>query len=138
MNSVILFLIAVSVMMWILAFVLRFRYIANTLNKIKPVYIDGFLYVSLAVIMFYQTELGKDEAYKYFDPYFLYYTKEVLGGLGAGALALKLFRNTAYSDHQQNKKDEAVISSSREVENLNINGKSVVETKEKFESEKKP
>lgn len=67
--------------------------------SIKPVYTDGVLYVMIAVCGFLSTEAGSDAAYKYLNPYFLFWAKVIIGCLLAGATALKMFRSTSYSNH---------------------------------------
>jgi hypothetical protein len=72
----------------------------------KPVFIDGTLYVVIAVCGFVATMIGSDESYNRFSEQALYWGKLVNGSLLAGATALKMFRSTAYSDHVQSVKSE--------------------------------
>lgn len=65
-----------------------------------PMYIDGILYVAIALFTFLQTQFGGDEASKYITPVNLFWLKLVVGGLAASALALKLYRSTAFSDNK--------------------------------------
>ena len=74
------------------------RYFAG----IKPVTIDGALYVLIALFGAALAELTSDDAYKYCSPYVLYYLKFATKLGLAGATALKMFRSTAYSEHLAN------------------------------------
>jgi hypothetical protein len=60
----------------------------------------------IAVFGSMQTLLTSDDAYKYFNPYWLYYSKFVTAVALAAVSALKMFRSTSYSDHlnKQNEK----------------------------------
>lgn len=66
--------------------------------KGKAVWIDGTLYVCIAMFLALQTTFSSEEAYSYVNPYALFWLKAVLGTLGAGAGALKMFRSTTFSD----------------------------------------
>lgn len=74
---------------------------AKTAMTVPPVWIDGSLYVMMALTSFLGVTLSSDESYKYINPVFLYWLKMVIGGLDAMLLALKLFRSTTYGDHKQ-------------------------------------
>lgn len=65
----------------------------------KPVVIDGWLYVTIAVSGAVGTFLGSDECYKYVDAYIIFYTKCGSGLLLQAANALKMFRSTGYAQH---------------------------------------
>lgn len=67
--------------------------------SLSPVFVDGILYVSIAVFAFMQIYLSNDDAYKYVSAVFLFWAKYVIGTLAAAAGALKMFRSTTYSDH---------------------------------------
>ena len=72
-------------------------------GKIKfnatAVIIDGVLYVCIALFNFLETYFSSDESYKYISPWVLFWLKAIIGGLGAVAGALKMYRSTSYSDH---------------------------------------
>jgi hypothetical protein len=70
-------------------------------NKLKPVHVDGFLYVCIALFGSVQGGLT-DDAYKYLNPYTIFWIKYVATVLLACAGALKMFRSTTYSDHLNN------------------------------------
>lgn len=65
----------------------------------SPVFMDGLLYVLIAVFMFMQTYLSGDEAAKYIAAATIFWLKFIVGSLAAGVGALKMFRSTTYSDH---------------------------------------
>lgn len=68
--------------------------------KSKAVWVDGTLYVCIAVFLFLQGYFSSDESYKYVDPLALYWIKCAVGCGGAGAAALKMFRSTTFSDRK--------------------------------------
>lgn len=74
------------------------------LRLMKPVMLDGALYTSIAAFVFMQGYLSSDEAYKYCNPYILFWAKFFVGSIAAGAGALKMYRSNTYADHQR---DEA-------------------------------
>ena len=69
------------------------------MNRIKPVHIDGALYVAIAVFLAVQSYFTSEEAYKYVNPYAIFWIKGICAVVGAGAGALKMFRSRTYSDH---------------------------------------
>ncbi len=81
------------------------RWIVNAIDGIKSLmnipgmWIDGMLYVLLALTGFWMIFLGTDEAAKWVAPAVLFWTKGVIGSLDAGFLALKLYRSTAFAGH---------------------------------------
>jgi hypothetical protein len=56
-------------------------------------YTDATLYVSVAVFVFLQGVLSSEEAYKYCNPYLLFWCKAVVGSCAAGAGARKMYRS---------------------------------------------
>jgi hypothetical protein len=72
-------------------------------NKGKTVMIDGTLYVIIAGCAFLEAYFGSDMSYKYIEPYTLFWLKGSIGFIGATALALKMFRSTAFSDNKTEK-----------------------------------
>lgn len=80
------------------------NYIYAKFGSLKPVVIDGFLYVCIAMFGSIIGLMSTDEVYKYMNPYAVFYIK-ALSSIGlAGVSALKMFRSTSYSDHQADKK----------------------------------
>lgn len=78
--------------------------IQNYFAAIKPVTVDGFLYILIAVFGTVQGLMQSDETYKYMSPYVVFYIKFFSALLLAGATALKMFRSTSYSNHVAEKK----------------------------------
>lgn len=70
----------------------------------KPVVVDGWLYVTIAVSGAAMTYLGEDSSYKYLDPYFIFYAKGASGLILQAANALKMFRSTGYAQHLEAKR----------------------------------
>lgn len=73
-------------------------------STIPPVFIDGMLYVWIAVLTFIATQFSSDDAEKYVAPQVLFWFKMGLGATSTALVSLKMFRSTAYSDHQEEKK----------------------------------
>lgn len=71
----------------------------------RPVVMDGTLYVCIAVLVFWQMIFGGDEAAKYFTPGVLFFLKLFIGTLAVGCNALKSFRSTAFADHQKQQEE---------------------------------
>jgi hypothetical protein len=70
---------------------------------VRPVFMDGTLYVCIAVLVFWQMIFGGDEAAKYITPRLLFFLKFLIGSLAVGCNALKSFRSTAFADHRKEK-----------------------------------
>lgn len=71
------------------------------MKRVKPVHIDGTLYVSMAVFLAIQSYFTSEEAYKYVNPYAIFWIKGVCAVVGAAAGALKMFRSRTYADSQK-------------------------------------
>lgn len=76
------------------------------LLNVPPVMIDGLLYTLVAMFVAAQGIFTSEEAYKYVNPYALFWGKSTLAIFGAGLAALKMFRSTSYADHIKDKQDE--------------------------------
>jgi hypothetical protein len=83
-------------------------------------YIDGVLYVCIAVFTFLQTQFGGDEAAKYITPVDLFWLKLVVGALAAGALALKLYRSTAFADNKAAASVQKAIDTGAPVQTMTV------------------
>ena len=75
-------------------------------SGVKPVVIDGILYVLIAMFGSIIAAFTSDEAYKYCNVYFIFWTKTISEIGLAGVSALKMFRSTSYSDHLATKQVE--------------------------------
>lgn len=74
---------------------------------VKPVYIDGALYVALAFLGAIMITFNNDDVYKYVPyPRIVFWIKSVDEWLIATLTALKMFRSTAYAEHLANKQME--------------------------------
>jgi hypothetical protein len=77
---------------------------------VKPVILDGFLYVLIALFGGMEATFTSDEAFKYLNVYFIYYSKTIVVWLLEVVTAIKMFRSTSYSDHLAKvKTDQAII-----------------------------
>lgn len=70
----------------------------------KPVYVDGLLYVLIGLFGAMEATFNDDTAYKYFNPYVLYFCKNIIIWCLAIVSALKMFRSTTFSDHLEKQK----------------------------------
>lgn len=82
---------------------------------IPAVYWNGGLYVALAIVLFWQNELGSDEAGKFISLEVIWYLKIFVGTLGAGLLAIKLFMSNNYAEHQKEVKAEKEKTGNTEI-----------------------
>ncbi len=65
----------------------------------KPVTVDGFLWVAIALFTTMQSMLSNDDSYKYVDARFLFWAKFTVACGAASAGALKAFRSTTFAQH---------------------------------------
>lgn len=65
----------------------------------RPVTVDGFLWVSIALFTTMQSMLSNDDSYKYVNAQALFWMKFIVACLGASAAALKAFRSTTFAQH---------------------------------------
>lgn len=79
-------------------------YYIKGLFTLKPVVIDGILYVLIALFGGMEATFTSDEAFKYLNVYFIYYSKTVVIWLLEVVTAVKMFRSTSYGDHVANQK----------------------------------
>lgn len=75
--------------------------LVQRLMATPAVFIDGALYVGVAGFAFLQTVFGSDEAAKFIAPIVLFWLKTGVGTASASLLATKLYRSTAFADHQK-------------------------------------
>lgn len=81
----------------------KLRRIYETLNSVPAVFIDGCLYFFISIQTAVSLSLNSEEAYKYVNPFVLYWLKNSVAWGLAGCGAIKMFRSTSYSDHQDAK-----------------------------------
>lgn len=81
-----------------------FHRIQRYFSDIKPVWIDGSLYVALAFLGAIMITFNNDDVYKYFPyPVAVFWVKSIDEWTIAALTAIKMFRSTAYADHLDNK-----------------------------------
>lgn len=67
-------------------------------------FIDGLLYVTIAVLTVIQASLSSDDAAKYIEAERLFFAKMWIGAGNAAAVAAKMYRSTQFAEHQAEKK----------------------------------
>lgn len=77
------------------------RYFAS----IPPVFLDGCLYVMMAVTAVNAAMLASDNAAKFIAPFWLFVGLWINGAIDAALLALKMYRSTSFADHKQEKRE---------------------------------
>lgn len=82
------------------------RWASQYLGSIPAVFIDGFLYMLIAMFTFLQGYMSGDEAAKWVNPEVRFWMNCTIGSLAAACGAIKMFRSTSYSAHQDAKKEE--------------------------------
>lgn len=82
------------------------RAMARYFGGVSPVFVDGMLYVLIALFVFCQSYFGSDEAAKYVAPALLFWINGALGAGAAAVGALKMFRSSTYSDYLKQKQLE--------------------------------
>lgn len=75
-------------------------------SGVKPVWIDGSIYVMMAVTSANAGMLSSDNAAKYISAETLFYLLWVNIALDGALLALKMFRSTAFADHKLQEKND--------------------------------
>ena len=81
-----------------------FRWTANYLASIPPVFVDGALYVWIGVLTFLATQMSSDDAAKYVPAEGLFWIKTGIGTLSVAAVSLKMFRSSQYAEHVAERK----------------------------------
>jgi hypothetical protein len=74
----------------------------NYIEKPPPIpsaYIDGYLYVGIAIFGAAAASFATDEAAKYVSAQWLWYLRTGCSIVSAGLLALKMFRSTTFGQH---------------------------------------
>lgn len=90
-------MIWVGLVAWLVVLIKRARW--GALAGVPPVFLDGALWVVIAMGQAAQGELGSEAAFKYVDPNLLYWAKFSVNILTQGATGLKMFRSTSYGKH---------------------------------------
>lgn len=72
-------------------------------SSLSPAVIDGTLYTSWTMLTALLGVMSSEEAYKYVDPWVLFYSKAIMTCIVAGVGALKAFRSSTYADSKKGK-----------------------------------
>lgn len=75
------------------------------LTTIPAVFIDGVIYVVLAITSAWGTILTSDAAKLYMGAKIIFWISSANIIVSSALLALKMFRSTSFADHQKDKKD---------------------------------
>ncbi len=78
-------------------------------RSLPSVFIDGAIYVMLAIMTANAVMLASDNAFKYISGEMLFYITWSNAVINSGLLAAKMFRSTAFADHKQKEKDETAM-----------------------------
>lgn len=79
----------------------------KSLAQIPAVFTDGFLLVTSSFCAAILTYMATEEAYKYVNPFLLFWLKVALGSTSSSISALVAFRSKVYTQHQQQVKADA-------------------------------
>lgn len=82
------------------------RWMHKYFSGIPPVVTDGFIIVMVQALTFLSVQFATDEAAKFISATTLFWTKVVVGELVSIFLAIKMYRSTAFAQHQDEKKEE--------------------------------
>lgn len=80
------------------------RYLAKYFSTISPVFIDGLLYVMLAITAVNATALTSEAAKELMGKAVLFYGLWFNSAADAALLALKMYRSTSFAEHKEEKK----------------------------------
>lgn len=96
-------------------------------GKTKPVVIDGFLYIVIAVCGIVTAVLTSKEVYEYMNPYVVFYGKFINEIVGGAAAALKMYRSTSYSEHRdlENAKEALNLPSGSQTTKVEITNEKI-------------
>lgn len=78
--------------------------------KLIPTHIDGWLYVGVAVSAAVTGSLGTEQAISIIPTITLFYLKMGATAFGAGLLAGKMYRSTAFADAKTNGNGHATVT----------------------------
>lgn len=105
------------------------NYIIKTYGGLKPVVIDGWLFVLIAMGGSLEAILTSKEVYEYMVPWLVFYLKMGLAVFIAGAMALKTFRDKSYSQHREALDAKATLNLPDRVQTITQQQTTKVETK---------
>jgi hypothetical protein len=70
---------------------------------IPVMWVDALIVFLVAMLTTMATAFTSEEAYKYVNPFVLFWTKICVGSFASGLVALQSFRNRIYAEHMQRK-----------------------------------
>lgn len=85
------------------------RRLSNYFGQVPPVFLDGLLYMLIAVFGAVQGYLSLDDSAKWVDPQILFWLKGVVIVCLTSVTAIKMFRSTAFAEHQRKKNGDTTI-----------------------------
>lgn len=85
----------------------------NYLRRMPPAILDMWIYVGIAFFGAWGVAFGTDEAGKFIELKLLFWLKAACASIGGSLLAAKMFRSTAFAEHEKYKKDTAFLTQHR-------------------------
>jgi len=83
--------------------------------KLHPAFIKGFISVCIGFLVFQQMFFNSDEAYKYVNPYVLYWLNWIVGSLAIIANSMRDAVSAYYTDKDNAKKAETLANVNTEI-----------------------
>lgn len=79
------------------------RALSNYFGQVSPVFLDGFLYMLIAVFGAVQGYLSLDDAAKWINPQVLFWLKGIVVVCLTSVTSVKMYRSTSFAEHQRKK-----------------------------------
>lgn len=79
------------------------RGMSNYFGQVSPVFLDGFLYMLIAVFGAVQGHLSLDDASKWVNPQVLFWLKGGVLVCLTSVTAIKMYRSTSFAEHRAKK-----------------------------------
>lgn len=79
-------------------------YVYKTFSRYHPAFIKGFISTCIGFLVFQQMFFNSDEAYKYVNPYVLYWLNWVVGSLAIIANSVRDAVSAFYTAKEEEKK----------------------------------
>lgn len=79
------------------------RALSSYFGQVSPVFLDGLLYMLIAVFGALQGHLSLDDAAKWVNPQLLFWLKGTVLLCLTSVTAIKMFRSTSFAEHQRKK-----------------------------------
>lgn len=91
----------------LLAVLYMLPWLQNRVLAVKPVFLNALIITLTAGFVFSENTFGGEDAYKYVNPYAIYWLKYGFGMAATMLLALKAFMSTDFATHLKLQKDAA-------------------------------